>query len=211
MDNWLSAKHELTYRIKQVSNELRKKLGITKEESMVSAEQEIRQDIELRAYLIYQATKDHSPDDWFQGECECNQIPDFDAKLNNLAQKWFQSSGGRMDLDVAQEIAKIEFKRKAAYYIFENRCRAEDDWYRSEKSLKNEIDNLAQVIMKETPYLSNEEAMYCSMDRLYFKTKQRAYYRRLWIAERAYYLSISNPKGSEYENWCLAAKEYDNL
>jgi hypothetical protein len=216
MDNWIRAKHELTYRIRQKAKELEElgeKLDLTKKESWARAEREISEDIRLRAYLRYQATKDHRLDDWLQTEWECNQLPDFNAKVDDLAQEWFQLSGGWIDLEVAREIAKIEFKRKAAYYIWENRCRAEDDWYHAEKTkgISNEINTLAQVIMREAPYLSKEEARYSSKDRLEFKIRERAYYRRGSIAEKAYFLCLKNPNNSEYENWCCAAKEYDNL
>lgn len=110
-------------------------------------------------------------------------------------------------------VKKAEIIRIAAYYIWLNRCRMEDDWYSSEKSksLSNKINDLAQKIMKKEPYLTEEEAWYCARDRLYPEIAEKAYYRQGWIAKCAYYLAQSNPNKSEYENWCSAAKEYDNL
>ena len=211
MDNWLRAKNELMCRIKQKADELRKNEGLTEEESMARAEREMTEGIRVRAYLNYQATKDQGRDDWLQAEWECNQMPDFDAKVDNLVPKSVQSSGYWVDPEAVREIIKIEFKRNAAYYIWENRSRAEDDWYHAEKSISNEIDKSAQDIMTELPYLSKEEATCCAKDRLDFKIKERAYCRRGWIAEKAYFLWLNNPNNSEYENWCRAAKEYDDL
>lgn len=209
-DNWLTAKHELTYRIKEKTNELGKKSGLTAEQFVTRAEQKIRQDIELRAYLVYQATRDHALDNWLQGERECSQMIDFSPEVNSFAQELCQALGSWLDLQAARELAKIEFKIKAAYYIWKKRCRAEYDWYSSEKSLSNEIEALAQAIVKDKPYLSKKEARYCAKDRLFFKIKERAYHRRRTIAEQAYCLTKSNPNNTEYENWCLSAKNYDN-
>lgn len=83
VDNRLRAENELIYRIKQIANGLRRNNpNLSEQEAMAIAKQEVKQEIELRAYLIYRATKDYTLDNWLQAEQECRQMPDFDSKIN---------------------------------------------------------------------------------------------------------------------------------
>lgn len=206
MDNWERAEYELMYRIKQKAHRLEEE-GLPMRDALENAKQELRDDIRLRAYLIYCATKDYTMQNWLRAENDILNIHTND--INNYAKMLVSASENWLNFEAAIEIAKFEFIRTSAYYKWLDRCNMENDWYTSEKNLNKTICNLAEKIRLDYLYLTNEEAWFCARDRMYSEIKGRADKRQESIALSAYFKSKRDPCNSDIENWYNAATEYD--
>lgn len=207
-DNWERAKYELKYRIKQESYAFS---GNPHPSNLLIFEQKIKKEIELRAYLIYCATKDYTFDNWDNAEKEFNNRnigskEEFNKYKNSL----IISSGNKLPEYIAHEFAKIEFIRKRAYYLWEDKCREKFDWYQTEANTKirKKINDKAREVKARDGYLSDEEAWFCARDNAYNDIEKKAQIRREWIARRASVLASENPHRSPEDNWYIAEKEW---
>ncbi len=209
MNNWIRAKHETIYRFKVEAHALVRK-GEKLHIANKKAEKKVKGDVELRAFLTYCATNDFTLDNWLRAKEECYNRTDFYKNVNKSAKRLMEKSVIKITPKAAFLWSKLEFINSRAYFIWKSRCDMQSNWYDAESSLLNEINEGAKKILEKNEYLSLEEAWYFSRDLYYGKIRERARDKWKWVSQRAYYISLENPSNSEYDNWCLAAKEYDS-
>jgi uncharacterized protein YukE len=193
IDDWCQAEEELSYLFKEAGQQTR----------------EVANSIRLRAFEIWEARKDHTLDNWLKAEYICSSNNNFENELTNLSNMIESDNWYRISPEAAYCIAKIEYVRTAAYYIYEEINKANEDWYQSERSLNNNIIDLSTAIAKREKKLTDKEAKYKARDLLHDTIREKAHKRRDWISTCAYYLSKANPANSEKENWYIAANRYD--
>lgn len=208
MKNWVKAEKELNYRIKQEVNKLVNK-GYDPGVALKEAREIVKPEIELRAFLIYCANKDNTLDNWLQAKEEFHRRADFYVDVERRADWWEKETCGRLKSPAASMYAELEFIHVRAYFIWKYEHDMKSEWYDSEDSLENEIIERSKDVLKSQPYLSSEEAFYCSKDQFYNEVRKRADEKRKWVSERAYYLSRQNPSNYEEDNWSLALKEFE--